>query len=88
MNFLKITHPDQTCEFIPGYTASVSLSAPQSVGNLVVNRGKITSVSYEKVVNGNITYVTDTPAPWNSTNDKYEFGELTHDGFFNIAFSN
>jgi len=88
MNFLRITHPDKTSEFIPGYTASVSLSAPTVVGNLITNRGRITSVSYEKIVSGSLIYVTDTPAPWNGSNDKYEFGELTHDGFFNIAFSN
>lgn len=88
MQYIKITQTNGTATYYPGSTSSVTISAPVLNGNVVVNRGKITSVSYEKIVGTSLTYVTDTVAAYNGANALYEFGQLGHDGIFTVAHSN
>jgi len=88
MQYIKITQTNGTATYYPGSTSSVTVSAPTLVGNVVTNRGRITSVSYDKIVGTSLTYVTDTVAAYNGANAKYEFGKLSHDGIFTVAHSN
>jgi len=88
MQYIKITQTNGTATYYPGNTSSVTISAPTLNGNVVTNRGKITSVSYEKIVGGAQTYVTDSVAAYDGTNAKYEFGQLGHDGIFTVAHAN
>ena len=88
MQYIKITQTNGTATYYPGATSSVTISAPVLSGNVVVSRGKITSVSYEKIVGTSLTYVTDIVAAYNGTNALYEFGQLGHDGIFTVAHSN
>ncbi len=88
MQYLKITQTNGTATYYPGTTSFVTISAPIISGNLVLNKGVITSVSYNKIVGTSLTYVTDTVAAWNGTNAKYELGKLAQDGAFTVAHSN
>lgn len=88
MQYLKITQTDGTATYYPGTTSFVTISAPTLSGNVVVNKGKITSVSYSKIVGTAMTYVTATAAAYDGTNARYELGQLAHDGAFNVSHSN
>jgi len=88
MQYLKITHTNGTATYYPGTTTSIIIAAPVLSGNVVVNKGRVTNASYNKIVAGSMTYVTDSVAPYTGSNEKYELGELAHDGVFTVAHSN
>jgi|AntAceMinimDraft_6_1070360.scaffolds.fasta_scaffold142258_2 hypothetical protein len=88
MQYLKITQTNGTATYYPGTTSFVTIAAPILVGNVVVNKGKVTSASYSKIVGTSMTYVTDTVAAFNGANAKYELGKLAQDGAFTVAHSN
>ena len=96
MEFLRITAPDGTRQYIPdNYVVNIATSADTTdagsdyrAPNVI--RGKITGVKYYDGANGTAgaLVVTTGIAAYTGANTLYEFGCFTVDGAFVAALTN